>query len=212
MKNQFAVLLLALTCLGGCITRPGMNTDCEWPPEASRPRDLGTRAAERHLIEDAELAEELAVRYNDRWARGIEPCEAKLFSAIGQMHNVTPAEVEQARARINNKGLDLPVNLPMTVLFLWAAVKVTRWVRRRFTHDETYPRMTALVFASVGLSGVWLLLGELWASTILMIRVGDQHVGGRAVQLPWAEPHVGDFRRGSHCVLGGRAVSVRGDA
>jgi hypothetical protein len=39
-------------------------------------------------------------------------------SRIGQLHNVTPAELVRARGRIDSKGLDLPVNLPMTVLFL----------------------------------------------------------------------------------------------
>ena len=67
-----------LLCVAGCITRPGMNSDCQWPPEQARPLDLRNGSDRRHLIEDVELAEELAVRYNDRWQKGIQPCQAKL--------------------------------------------------------------------------------------------------------------------------------------
>jgi hypothetical protein len=73
----------------------------------------------------------------------------------------------------------------------------------RFTDDETYPRMIAQVFVSVGLSGVWVHLGELWASTILMIRVenpmsGVGQFGCRGGTIR------GDFRRGSHLAVFGR--------
>jgi len=193
MRSQCTLLLLALISVGGCITRPGMNADCQWPAEASRQLDLQRRADRRHLIEDAELAEELAVRYDDRWHKGIPPCEIKLFNAIAATHGVTAADVVQARERIADKGLYLPVNLPMAALYLLTACAVTQWVRRRFADDERAAAIVAVLFASIVFSGLFVVLGELWEATVLMIRVWNHHVGGRALRLPWQQHRVEIF-------------------
>lgn len=175
---------LALVCSLACSVRPGTNADCEWPSEPPAALDLQDRRDGRHLVADAEIAEELAIRYNDRWHKGVEPCEAKLFEAIARAHSVTTADVARARERIADKGVDFPVNAPMMVFFLLAAFTATGWVRRRFP-GEFWPATIALLFASVVLSAASVLLGELWSSTVLMIRMGNHHVGGRALRLPW---------------------------
>jgi hypothetical protein len=196
MNHSILPLLLTVVFLAGCITRPGMNADCEWPPEASRPLGLERRADQRHLIEDAELAEELAVRYNDRWHKGIEPCETKLFNVVAHTHGVTAAEVVDARSRIAHKGLYPAINLPMAVLFVLTALYIIRRVQRRFSDSEILPAAMAVLLASVVVSGLFVLLGELWEATVLMIRVWNHHVGGRALRLPWQQ------HRGEIFVLG----------
>src|SRR5438445_9097490 len=56
------VISLALT---GCIRREGRNSDCIWPEVNARPLDPSRGGDARHLREDVELAEDLAVRYMD---------------------------------------------------------------------------------------------------------------------------------------------------
>ena len=55
--------VVALLSISACILRPGMNSDCTWPPETVRKLDVASRADYRHLIVDAELLEELVDRY-----------------------------------------------------------------------------------------------------------------------------------------------------
>src|SRR6266700_161412 len=60
------VISLALT---GCIRREGRNSDCIWPEVNARPLDPSRGGDARHLREDGELAEDLAVRYMDAQRR-----------------------------------------------------------------------------------------------------------------------------------------------
>jgi hypothetical protein len=180
-------LIAVLAVLGtGCITRPGMNASCEWPSEMARSLDVGVQADARHLVEDAELAVELADRYSVQHHEPPGPCEARLFRAIAAGHSVPVGDAAGARQRIAERGLDLLVNVPMGTVFVLVSLKVTTWVRRRFT-DEAVPATITLILASVVLSGIFIILGDLWSSSLLMIRVGNHHVGGRAADLPWRQ-------------------------
>lgn len=179
-------LILAIAASSGCITRPGMNTNCGWPPEAATSLDVRERGAARHLVQDVELAVELADRYSTRQRGSPQLCEAKLLAAIALTHSVTIEDVVAARSRVADRGLNLPVNLTMAGLFVLAAVWVVGWVRRRFP-EERIPAVVTLILASVVLTGIFVVLGDLWSSVLLMIRVGSHHVGGRAAQLPWRQ-------------------------
>ena len=178
------VLLLAAST-GGCITRPGMNGNCEWPPETPRPLVLSSPPDARHLVIDAELVAESVDRYRFS-GQSQEACEARLIDAVARTHGVSVADFLQARERIPHKGLDLSVNLPMAALFIIAAWLVVRTVQRRFA-GEKVPTVITLVLASVVLSWVFVMLGEFWTSILQMIRVGSQHVGGRIQRLPWLQ-------------------------
>jgi hypothetical protein len=179
-------LTLLLTILGaGCITRPGMNPNCEWPPETPRRLVLSSPADARHLVIDAELVAELVDRYRFS-GESQEACEARLIDVVARTHGVSAADFLQARERIPDKGLDLAVNVPMAALFLIAAWLVVRAVQRRFAGDKV-PIVITLVLASVVLSWLFVMLGEFWTSILQMIRVGSQHVGGRIQRLPWLQ-------------------------
>ena len=151
------VLLLAAST-GGCITRPGMNGNCEWPPETPRPLVLSSPPDARHLVIDAELVAESVDRYRFS-GQSQEACEARLIDAVARTHGVSVADFLQARERIPHKGLDLSVNLPMAALFIIAAWLVVRTVQRRFA-GEKVPTVITLVLASVVLSWVFVMLGE----------------------------------------------------
>jgi hypothetical protein len=57
---RLAVTLVFILGAVGCVRHDGRNPDCSWPPENANPT-----ATARHLSEDAEFAEDLAIRYAD---------------------------------------------------------------------------------------------------------------------------------------------------
>jgi hypothetical protein len=179
-----SLLLLAGLSPAACILRAGMNADCAWPREAPRRLDLSIGADRRHLVVDAELVEELVDRYRFRVPNEQPECEKRLIDAVARTHAVGVGDVVLARDRIPEKGLDLPVNVPVAVLFVFTVRAVAGRIERRF-RDETVLAIVTLTIASILLSGLFVLVGEFWTSILQMIRVGSQHVGGRVARLPW---------------------------
>src|SRR6266567_6720112 len=103
-----AIVLLAAISLTGCVRRGGRNSDCKWPeqPDAKTlSSNQGGNA--RHLRDDVEFAEELAVEYMDahRVPRSgefksqqtasevLNTCLGALIEQIAKSHNVPPREV-----------------------------------------------------------------------------------------------------------------------
>jgi hypothetical protein len=185
-----ALLLMAVSS-SACILRPGMNRDCNWPSEASRPLDLTNGMDRRHLILDAEVAEELVDRYRFHQPNDQPACEKRLAEAVARTHSVNVNDVVRSRDHISERGLNLYVNLPMGLLFIPAVLAVIGRIERRFG-DEAGPAMIALAIASLLVSASFVLVGEFWTSILQMIRVGSQHVGGRVARLPWKrhEPQI----------------------
>jgi hypothetical protein len=163
-----------------------MNADCVWPPEAPEQLDLTKGADARHLVVDTELIEDLVDRYRFHVPNDQAACEQRLIDVVAHTHSVGISDVARARDRIPEKGLDLPVSVPMTVLFVVIVLGVTRRIERRFS-DETLPTIITLVIASVALAGLFVMIGEFWTSILQMIRVWNQHVGGRVAKLPWKQ-------------------------
>lgn len=185
-RSRTLVIVLAVSGASSCILRPGMNSECTWPSEQRRPLNLQDGADRRHLVLDAELIEELVDRYRFHPVDEQRRCDDRLVAVVAEMHSVDVHDVARARARIPERGLDLPVTLPVTALFVCCVLFVLRRVERRFA-DEPLPAAICLVAASVVLPGLFLWVGELWTSVLLMIRVGSQHVGGRVQKLPWLQ-------------------------
>lgn len=186
-----SLLLLISFSSSACILRPGMNAECAWPPEVPRRLDLASDADRRHLIVDAELVEELVDRYRFHVPNEQPQCEQKLIEAVARTHAVGVIDVTRARDRIPEKSLNLPVNVPVAVLFVFTVMGITRSIERRFT-NETFPAIITLAIASIAVSGLFILVGEFWTSILQMIRVGSQHVGGRVARSPWKrhEPQI----------------------
>lgn len=180
------LLLIVVSGTNGCILRPGMNSDCAWPSERSRRLNLQDPADRRHLVVDAELIEELVDRYRFHSVDEQRRCDHHLVTVVAGIHSVDVVDVARARARIPERGLDLPVTLPVAALFVFCVLLVLRRIERRFS-DEPLPAAICLIAASVVLSGLFLWVGELWTSVLQMIRVGSQHVGGRVQRLPWMQ-------------------------
>jgi hypothetical protein len=167
-----------------CILRPGMNSDCMWPPEAPRRLDLNNQADRRHLVLDAELVEELVDRYRFHVPNEQPACEKRLTDIVARTHSVTVADLASARDSVSERGLDLLVNVPVAVLFVFTVAGISRRIEQRFK-DEPWLMNVTLVIASVAVAGLFVMVGEFWTNILQMIRVGSQHVGGRAAKLPW---------------------------
>jgi hypothetical protein len=66
MKRLLAPWFLLLLAVPGCIDRHRVSVNCEWTGDASFSIDPQDPAHQQHLVADAQLAEELAIRYADR--------------------------------------------------------------------------------------------------------------------------------------------------
>lgn len=196
LKRLFGVpLLVSLAVMAGCILRPGMNAACTWPPEGATALDLADAGHARHLVLDAELIEELVDRYRFNPVDAQQRCERRLITEVARLHSVTAGDVTAARQRIPNRGLDLPVNVPMAALFFFSMLRILKLVERRFA-GEPIAMFVSLAVASVALSGVFVSVGELWTSLLQMIRLGSHHVGGRVNKLPWLQHQTEIFTLG----------------
>lgn len=198
------VISLALT---GCIRREGRNSDCIWPEVNARPLDPSRGGDARHLREDVELAEDLAVRYMDaqRRSQSAQPkpggppgevmntCRNSLLKQISTSHNVSPSEVVQFFGR-RSLAIDLAVILPFFLLYALATMLLAGWLLRRYPPEESMTAalvMSLLCSLAFGVGG--LLLGEEWSTMAESIRVGTGHLSYRVDRLPWVQHRIGFF-------------------
>ena len=90
-----AVAGFAMLSMAGCILRPGVNSDCAWPPEPTRTLNLASRTDYRHRS-DAELLEELVDRYRFHPPDEQRQCERRLVAAVAILHSVDVSDVLRA--------------------------------------------------------------------------------------------------------------------
>lgn len=134
------VIVGASLPLASCSRREGLNFDCAWPADPLSQIDLQAEAQVQHLLDDIRTAEELAIRYGDRitgWRLvdtfGIvsrhggatnreagrlarDECVVSLFQTIASSHGLSVADIEHTRPRLAQRGIDLPVTIPVLLL------------------------------------------------------------------------------------------------
>lgn len=175
----------------GCIDRSRINNGCEWTGDLGFPLDQGTSAHRAHLVADAHVAEELAIRFADvehGRRHGIEhhgglldggrvrnDCLSQMFGAIERSHGVTAAEVQVARAG-RNATYDAAVAVLFLPMYALVSLVVTRRVGQRFPRDEPLARWVAVCLASVPVSLLGLQGFRLWGAVWEVIRVGNGHM------------------------------------
>ena len=185
----------------GCVRREGRNSDCIWPEVNARPLDPSRGGDARHLREDVELAEDLAVRYMDAQRRSqsaqIRPgrppgevmntCRNSLLKQISTSHNVSPTEVVQFFGR-RSLAIDFIFILPFFLLYALLAMLLAGWLLRRYPPEESMTAALAMsLFCSVEFGVGGRLLGEQWSITAESIRVGTGHLSYRVDRLPWVQ-------------------------
>jgi hypothetical protein len=183
-----------------CERRETRNADCRWVPE--NPLHAAT---EYHLSADAEVAEDLAIRYadshyglhttnyvsNDVYVDARHACMQSLFQQIAKQHGVGLERVSGALG--HNRGrVDIAVNLPFAVLYVAAVLLVSRSIANKYPAREygwITTAMIALVF-SVVVAVLGCFVAELSAGTLEASRLGNGHLSYRD-QRVWPVAHRG---------------------
>lgn len=197
-RNVLVVSVGAVCLTVSCSVPEGMNNDCEWPSEQSRPLGLNDRDRAAHLRQDVKTAEELGVRYDDtRLALGPAPpgqprtrdeCDSKLFRQIAALHSVDIRSVLDERERLNSQRPETVVYLPLLVLYAGLSFAVARRLSARFNWaDEKVQVLFAGTMASVCLGAVRVGSGHLWGGIVEMVRMGNTHMTYRAHRLGWRD-------------------------
>ena len=184
------VSTLYVTC-PGCIDRGRINSACEWAGDTAFPVDVSNAAHQKHLVSDAHIAEELAIRHADvEFGRrfGVEhhgglieggsfrrECLSRMLLAVESNHRVTSEQVQVARGG-RNWIFDLSVSLLFLPLYIVGVIRATRWVSRRFSPDERLARSVATILASIVVSFLGLQCLRLWGAVWEVIRVGNGHM------------------------------------
>ncbi len=176
----------------GCIDRTRANSNCAWTGDTVFAVNTLDVAQRRHLVADAHLAEELAVRHADaEFGRrfGVEhhgglldagqfrrECLDRMLHAVQQHHQVSSAQVARARAQ-RDLRFDVAVTLLFVPVYALAAIVACRWLFRRFSPEERAARWLGLTAVSVAVSLLGIQLLRLWGGVWETIRVGNGHIG-----------------------------------
>lgn len=202
-------MVLALAALVGCTRREGMNFECSWPSDSVFVTDLGDSVAVRHLLDDIQLAEELGVRYGDQHSGrrvalvfGIavrlggpvnvalgrqlrENCTSSLLKTVAETHSISIEDIGMMRTRLAERGVNLFVTVPMTVLYLSLSLYTIRRIRERFEVDETLPIVIAVFVASIAVTAAVMMAAQVWGAGVEIVRVGNEHLSYRAGRRSW---------------------------
>ncbi len=192
----------------GCIERDRVNSTCEWTRDTTFSIDPQNPAHRQHLIKDAQLAEDLAVRFADTEhkrltsyeghgglidnGRVVKDCMERLFTTIENDHSVTSEQIQVARGQ-RNRAFDVAVGLVFLPLYSFGAIAACRRVLHRFSSHQRSVGLVAMGLGSLAVSFLGLLLGQLWFTAWELVRIGNDHFGGsRAARNLWGD-HAGEL-------------------
>ncbi len=208
MTRLLLFSLLVHGCTTGCGRHAQPNYNCEWPQEtAARPLDLSDPSQQRHLSDDAEFAEDLAIRYADarrsprshhfegmaEYRLTRDQCMTALFKAIGRSHDLPEEQVRRSLGH-RRTGLDLAVILSFAVLYGCLAHVIARRLRRLYAHnDGSLTEVLMTIFASAAVSAAGVGLGEEWSLMMESYRLSSGHLSYRVARIPWTQHRLGLF-------------------
>lgn len=195
--------LLLMGAVSGCIDRSRLNADCAWTGDLAAPLDLAQASDRRHLTDDAQLAEGVAVRTADtqhkrrfgygghggliEHGRVVRECMATLAAAIERNHGVTAAQIDAARAQ-RNPWFDAPVILSFAAAYALAAAFASAWIRRRFLDASRVAGGAVIVASALAFSALGVQFAVVWSAIWECVRIGDDHFGTfRAARPPWGD-------------------------
>ena len=192
----------------GCLPRDRINASCEWTGDTSFRLDARDAAHRAHLVEDAQLAEELGIRYADAEhgrrtgiahhgglldnGRVRNECLSRMFAAVETTHGVTAHQVRVARG-VRNPVFDSAVALLFVPLYAVGAAVVCRRLFRRFTVGDGRARWVATGLVSLAIALLGAQCFRLWGGVWEVIRVGNGHMTSirAASQTAWTKQYAG---------------------
>lgn len=176
----------------------GPDAVCQWPQDNVGPLDLSDARQGKHLRNDAEKAEDLAIRYADghsrpnhghtmgEYVRTLNQCEADLFGAISEHHKVTPQKVRESIDKYRCTSLDAAVVLFFFLCYGLFTDQFVRKIWRRFPPKEgRLPGILATVVVSPVVSILGVIFGEAWSNAVETLRIGYGHLVDRSSRIPW---------------------------
>jgi hypothetical protein len=215
MTRSFSpwLLLMAVVPVGvgatyvacpGCVDRHRGNRACEWVGDSPFPMDMRNREHREHLVADAQLAEELAIRFADtEYARrfGGQPahggllesgrvrnqCMDRLVVEIESNHTVTAEQVEFARTGRNPLFDSIVVLLFVPTYLFFASLACAR-IGNLLLSESRIVKLPVVGLASGLVSFLGLLFFQLWSAVMEGMRVGnpDGHMSSyRAARQPY---------------------------
>jgi hypothetical protein len=194
-----ALLLLVAVLAGietaahcpGCLERDRVNNRCDWIGDRSFAIGLENSGDRAHLVADAQLAEDLAIRYGDAefnrlygheahgglcdHGRVVRECMAQLVAAIERNHGVTADQIAAARGE-RSVAFDAIAALSFVPLLVFGAATVSRRIDRRFAADRPAVRLTAVALASIGAALLTFQISQLWLGVWEALRVRNGHI------------------------------------
>ena len=183
-------LLIGLSI--ACTNRERLNRDCEWTHDVAFQVDLRDVAHQEHLRSDADLREDLAIRYADahagrvarsEWVEARDGCMAKLATVMGDFHRVSEREIQEWTGR-RNVIFDISVFLSFLVGFGLASRSLMRRLFNAWSFNGTLAILAcAVTTLAVSVAGGG--AGALWAGFWEVIRIGNEHLSHRAGRVPW---------------------------
>jgi len=187
------LLLTGLLSVCSCLPQDRINTRCEWTNDSAGALDLSRDRERKHLELDANLAEDLGIRYGDtfRSTDGIEvegqkrgECTRHLLALVASRHNVSEQAVESARGT-RSTWIDIAlIYVPMAIAFAVAAGWTVRRIHRGLDDEPRWMILGALVFAVPILAGFGLMAGEQYEWLVEWARLRNAHLSYRAFRMP----------------------------
>lgn len=189
------VVIVAVGCASA-----GRNIECAWSLDGHIVAlDLGRATDRRHLVADALLAEDLAIRYADhakgprsgqRWEPGSyhaarEQCMSALFGIVGRDHGVPEHNVRDA---VSQRSLlfDATVLLVLATIYGFVASALATRALQRFGGSPV-PVAAAILLGSVALGVVGFFVGDMLSGLAETVRVGNGHISYRLNRVPWRQ-------------------------
>ena len=211
------VILFATLLVVGC--NVDRNTDCRWS-SGHEGRELELSSARDRLADDAQVAEDLAIRHADAsrtpdWQRNVdeyrrvrEECRAQLNLMVAQQHAV-PVESVAAAVFDRREWLDALVVVAFASLFAVIAALVTSNMLRGALIESRALAGVMLLVAALGAGGVGVLGSNVFVGLIESLRTGNGHMSYRAERLPLRNRRLETFTTGTLCFFAVGAVQFR---
>lgn len=170
-----------------------MNAACRWTDNLTTLAPSGDPARRAHLLEDARISKELAIRYADKvagrlntptWHSAETRCIEQSLTEIAQRHHVSRAEIT-AVASARELWIDLlAVFLPVAVLFAAASYRIAARVVAGYDREDHGLAAAMLIVLAPIAAGVALGVAQIWGVSVEQLRVRDEHISYRAFELP----------------------------
>jgi hypothetical protein len=207
MRKAALLCLVLLFCFCGRARAAQRNSKCQWPAETRRLLNLSDSAARTHLRQDAQLAEDLAIRYADAhdgphsgqfesWAAYNNTCDSCMISLLATVAADDGVTEEQVRAAVTQRPLafDLAITLSFAVFYFLVANAMAQRVWRRFPiQDGWITGVVAMAAVSIVVGAAGVFTGAIWAGIAESIRLGNGHLSYRLDRIPWRHHQVSLF-------------------